>query len=38
MQIPADLPPGQYRLSLIMAPDDKTPVGTAYLGTVKVED
>ena len=36
MQIPADLPPGQYRLSLIMTPDDKTPVGTAYLGTVRV--
>jgi 4-amino-4-deoxy-L-arabinose transferase-like glycosyltransferase len=38
MQIPADLPPGQYRLSLIMTPDDKTPVGTAYLGTVKVAE
>ena len=36
MQIPAVLPPGQYRLSLIMTPDDKTPVGTAYLGTVRV--
>ena len=34
--IPADLPPGQYRLSLIMTPDDKTPAGTAYLGTVRV--
>jgi hypothetical protein len=38
MQIPADLPPGQYRLSLIMTPDDKTPVGTAYLGTVRVAE
>ena len=36
MQIPTDLPPGQYRLSLIMTPDDKTPVGTAYLGTIRV--
>ncbi len=36
LQIPPDLPPGQYRLSLIMTPDDKTPVGTAYLGTIRV--
>jgi hypothetical protein len=36
LQIPGDLPPGEYRLSLIMTPDDKTPVGTAYLGTIKV--
>jgi 4-amino-4-deoxy-L-arabinose transferase-like glycosyltransferase len=36
LQIPTDLPPGQYRLSLIMTPDDKTPAGTAYLGSVRV--
>ena len=35
-QIPPDLPPDQYRLSLIMTPDDKTPAGTAYLGTIRV--
>ena len=35
-QIPPDLPPDQYRLSLIMTPDDKTPAGTAYLGTLRV--
>ncbi len=35
-QIPADLRPAEYRLSLIMTPDDKTPAGTAYLGTVKM--
>ena len=37
-QIPVDLPPDEYRLSLIMTPDDKTPAGTAYLGTVKVTE
>jgi len=34
--IPADLPPGTYRLSLVLLPDTDTPAGTAYLGTVKV--
>jgi 4-amino-4-deoxy-L-arabinose transferase-like glycosyltransferase len=36
LQIPAELPPDEYRLSLIMTPDDKTPAGTAYLGTIRV--
>ena len=37
LQLPSDLPPDDYRLSLIMLPDDKTPAGTAYLGTTKVQ-
>lgn len=36
--IPAGLSPDDYRLSLIMLPDDKTPAGTAYLGTLKVAE
>ncbi|PKO23201.1 MAG: hypothetical protein CVU38_05440 [Chloroflexi bacterium HGW-Chloroflexi-1] len=36
LSIPAELPPGAYRLSLILLPDTDTPAGAAYLGTVKV--
>jgi 4-amino-4-deoxy-L-arabinose transferase-like glycosyltransferase len=38
LQLPADLPPDTYRLSLVLLPDAKTPAGTAYLGTVRVEE
>ncbi len=34
--IPESLPPGTYRLSLVMNPDTGTPAGTAYLGNVEV--
>ena len=37
LQLPDDLPPDTYRLSLIMQPDTNTPAGTAYLGTVQVQ-
>ena len=36
--LPPDLPPDTYRLSLILLPDDKTEAGTAYLGTVKIQE
>jgi uncharacterized membrane protein len=36
LQLPADLTPGEYRLSLTMYPDDATDVGAAYLGSVVV--
>lgn len=36
LQLPADLPPDTYRLSLVLLPDAETPAGTAYLGAVKV--
>ena len=36
LQLPADLPPGIYQLSLVMLPDAGTPVGSAYLGAVEV--
>lgn len=38
LQIASDTPPGDYRLSLTLLPDDETEVGTAYLGTVKISD
>ncbi len=38
LQLPADLPADTYRMSLVLLPDAKTPAGTAYLGTVKVEE
>lgn len=37
LQIPADLPPDTYRLSLTLLPDQETEAGNAYLGTVRVE-
>ena len=38
LQLPDDLPPDTYRLSLVMEPDAKTQAGgPAYLGTVKVQ-
>ena len=37
LTLPADLPPGTYRLSLTLLPDTNTPAGVTYLGTVKVE-
>jgi len=37
LQLPDDLPPSNYRLSLILLPDAETPAGTAYLGTVNVQ-
>lgn len=37
LQIPADLPPDTYRLSLTMFPDEETEAGNAYLGTVRVQ-
>ena len=36
LELPVDLPPDDYRLSLILLPDANTPAGTAYLGTIKV--
>ena len=36
LQLPSDLPPGDYRLSLTMYPDAETEAGVAYLGTVRV--
>jgi mannosyltransferase len=36
LQVPADLAPGTYRLSLTMLPDQDTEAGSAYLGTVRV--
>lgn len=36
LQLPADLPPDTYRLSLTMFPDEETEAGGAYLGTVRV--
>jgi mannosyltransferase len=36
LDLPADLPPATYRLSLTMLPDTDTSAGVAYLGTVKV--
>jgi mannosyltransferase len=36
LDLPADLPPDTYRLSLTMLPDTDTQAGVAYLGTVKV--
>ncbi|OQA44224.1 MAG: hypothetical protein BWY52_01675 [Chloroflexi bacterium ADurb.Bin325] len=36
--IPPDLPPDTYRLSLSLYPDVETEAGSAYLGTVRVED
>jgi hypothetical protein len=36
LQLPSDLPPGDYRLSLTMSPDAETEAGAAYLGTVRV--
>jgi hypothetical protein len=38
LQLPSDLPPGDYRLSLNMYPDSETEVGEAYLGTVFVSE
>jgi mannosyltransferase len=38
LQIASETPPGDYRLSLTLLPDDETEVGTAYLGTVKISD
>ncbi len=35
--LPADLAPGQYRLSLTLLPDFDTPAGTAYLGEIEVK-
>ncbi len=37
LAIPADLPPDTYRLSLTLLPDNETPAGSAYLGSVRVE-
>jgi hypothetical protein len=37
LQIPPDLPPDTYRLSLTMMPDEKTEAGGAYLGAVRVQ-
>lgn len=37
LQIPADLPPDTYRLSVTLLPDQDTEAGNAYLGTVRVE-
>lgn len=36
LQLPATLPPGNYRLSLTMLPDDETEAGVAYLGAVNI--
>jgi hypothetical protein len=36
LQLPADLYPGSYQLSLTMLPDDETEDGIAYLGAVEV--
>ncbi len=36
--IPPDLPPDTYRLSLSLYPDAETEAGSAYLGTVRIED
>jgi hypothetical protein len=36
LQISSDTPPGHYRLSLAMYPDDETEAGTVYLGTVTI--
>ncbi|MCU0500215.1 MAG: glycosyltransferase family 39 protein [Anaerolineae bacterium] len=36
LQLPSDLPPGDYRLSLTMYPDAETEAGVAYLGTLHV--
>lgn len=38
LQIASETPPGDYRLSLTLLPDDETEVGTAYLGAVKISD
>lgn len=35
--LPADLAPADYRLSLVLLPDENTPTSIAYLGTVKVQ-
>jgi hypothetical protein len=38
LQLPADLRPGTYRLSVVLLPDTDTQAGaTAYLGTVEVK-
>jgi hypothetical protein len=37
LQIPPDLRPDTYRLSLTMLPDEETEAGNAYLGTVRVQ-
>lgn len=36
--LPTDLPPDIYRLSLILLPDAQTEAGTAYLGTIEVQE
>jgi mannosyltransferase len=36
--VPPDLPPDTYRLSLSLYPDARTEAGSAYLGTVRIED
>ncbi len=36
--LPPDLPPDTYRLSLILLPDVGTEAGTAYLGTVRIQE
>ncbi len=38
LQISSDTPPGRYRLSLTMYPDEETEAGTAYLGEVILAD
>ena len=35
--LPADLPPGQYRLSLTLLPDFNTSAGTTYLGEIEIK-
>lgn len=35
--LPADLAPAEYRLSLVLLPDEATPTSIAYLGTVRVQ-
>lgn len=37
LPIPADLAPDTYRLSLTLLPDQHTPAGSAYLGSVRVQ-
>ena len=37
LQIPADLPPDNYRLGLTLLPDQQTEAGSAYLGSVRVQ-
>jgi hypothetical protein len=38
LQVSSDTPPGDYRLSLTMYPDNETEAGTAYLGAITISN